>query len=1321
MSDRFYTSRVRDRSAIGAGAALDGYEYQLDVSILAALDLMLAKKLAGQITLEPANEEDLAADLVPDVPGRVQPTAVTDGYELVIQVKLRNADPWDLTAFRALLNHGKRRKPAKDLLKDAGKRLLLVTSADTRGELRGLSVQDFAHWPPTADFPTSLANMLPPASAGRVAIWGGLSERVVEQEIDKLLTGLLHVPEGRLVDCKDALRREAKLRMRGENPGVWARADLVATIRLHGGYLASAPELDTFVKPANWKALVERLRSRGGVVITGPSGTGKTTAALALCELQADAQPGLHLTSVSGSPSDARPLAGVGPTLFYIEDPWGQNSLLAGSEAWSEQLPRMLRQAGGARQYVVTTRSDMLQSARGDGGLASWMVELDAEQYEDGQLAAIYDKRMAALPPPLQPAALHFRGVALDQLKTPLEVDVLFGGFADGPKDGEKEDAFFRRVIGLAHRDAIAATVASKLKASDPIGWSAVLWVLLSAWTKVERLQLIAVQAAMRRLDPHYRDGLERLVNTLVAARHLRQPVTAVSYAHPSVQEGIQFHVAQEPGRTDGIVETLLSGLVALDSRWQDWGLETVARILALPRGDGDAMVVPASVQAAVDDWLDRTLVSEVTDFAKALELASEAGSSASVPSELARWLLKGVRRGGNMFLDDWQPPAFDDAWYSRVAADPRSLPIAARFIREILPEERDSYGRHFPERLDRVAAGLTPAFADAALRIVHGGFGTNVEMIASGATRDLAAAEPAFEAALDAVAAVRRDHVERWLPHWRRIQNGEFDYSEEEHFQLSHEDDSWSAGSIVDIYVARLREVRGWEAVAAHPRSGELASAWSRAVARLSAKPSVSEARRMLEKAREGDVEDLAWRELRHNWPGRMASALEHRVLQNPSDNSLRGSLAECLVSVGPLILPPIFAALVARPADLVALLVDVHAAAATFGRKQKPAVVAAIAGLPAWARALYAALPTRANGAGRLRSGHADIVLASLDTGSSKVLAAVLSVLVASGARPSQLIERWFRSADDADDAAAAAQMAIDLGDTRLLRVVLQEGAGRARAAAMRALAPTAENPLPTEILGFHGDPSSYVRQALVDLLARAPHSQHKVTLLRLAADKWSSTDAFYDEDPARTIARQAIVALKDYMLDDVAGDTLVAIALETPDAAVRTTATAVAADVSTARVRWSLWKIGVEPVPKGVRVDALNALSLARSVEPDLVAQVTAQLLLGQPPVVAAAAMCLLARHGDPETVFVIVERVAQSGKRRALLLIAAALLNDLGRRDVAERLLQLLPAGHPAGRLLDLAKEERLPVTALDELGSVRVRKAVSDWLERRFYS
>jgi hypothetical protein len=43
------------------------------------------------------------------------------------------------------------------------------------------------------------------------------------------------------------------------------------------------------------------------------------------------------------------------------------------------------------------------------------------------------------------------------------------------------------------------------------------------------------------------------------------------------------------------------------------------------------------------------------------------------------------------------------------------------------------------------------------------------------------------------------------------------------------------------------------------------------------------------------------------------------------------------------------------------------------------------------------------------------------------------------------------------------------------------------------------------------------------------------------------------------------------------------------------------------------------------------------------------------------------------------------------------------------------MHMLPPNHPATKLLDLAPDEVLPANALDDLGNVRMRKAVAQYL------
>ncbi len=405
----------------GAKAALDGFEYQLDVSVLVALQLMLIKKSATQITLEPANDEDLESDLEPATPGRVQPSAsMAAGYKLVVQVKLRNSGPWSIAKFKALLKHGTIRQPARYLLDDPGSRYLLITNADATGEARDLLVRGLEEWPEEQIVPARLSAILPHEPEGRIAIWGGLSEHFLDLEINNILGSLLRVPQSRQVECRAQLREAALCRMRGTGPGVWTYDDLVSVIRSCGGYLASAPQLESFVPPANYQAMGDLLERKNALVITGPSGTGKTLTALALVDQarQRPSAPEIIRVNVNNGPSSTRTFADTGAKLFYIEDPWGQYSLRGGAEAWTEQLPRLLREAHARHQYVVTSRTDMLGQAEAREGLEPWTVVLDANEYRDGELADIYDKRLEVLATELQAKALDFRTHALGALET---------------------------------------------------------------------------------------------------------------------------------------------------------------------------------------------------------------------------------------------------------------------------------------------------------------------------------------------------------------------------------------------------------------------------------------------------------------------------------------------------------------------------------------------------------------------------------------------------------------------------------------------------------------------------------------------------------------------------------------------------------------------------------------------------------------------------------------------------------------------------------------------------------------------------------------
>lgn len=1312
----------------GATAALAGYDYQLDVSILAALHLLLISKAATRITLEPTNEEDLEADLDPSTPGRVQPSAATSGgYRLIVQVKLKNDGPWTIDTLKTLLQKGTNRTPARVHLDDDANRFLLITSADVSGPAaRKLLMTGLEDWPSKADFPPGLKTTLRNSPEGRLGIWAGLSATLLKHELTDALGAILRVPRARQKECLEQLRRDARQRMRSQQPGVWTREDLVGTIRLFGGYLASAPERDTFVKPGNYDDIAQVLDRRNAVVITGPSGTGKTWTALALCDRARERQGDVEIinVNVTNEPSSMRALVDTGPMLHYVEDPWGQYSLRGGSEAWTTQLPRLLREARPDRQYVITSRSDMIAQALADDELKRWSVSLAADNYQNGELADIYDRRLNATATDLQAAALAFRTRALDKLETPLELDLFFSHLADGPEQGEDEYAFYDRIIALAHRDAVEDVVVKYLVDSDRGGQAAILWAILSSRGQIDRAQLASLQREMRTQGSPLANDLERVTNRLVATRHLRQPGRTISFSHPSVRAGFATFIARDWSRTMEAFDVLLAALVNMPEPQRVWGLETATRILPriveLGGGMEDALAyaVPGEMQQLIDAWLDESLVDPAADFRAVLTLACDVGSAASTPSEVARWFLKSVRRGWEFFLDNWEPPTFDDDWYGRARADPRSRIIADRFIREQLPAGSAAYGSAFASRLDRIADNLTPAYLAAALSMVSGGPGMNIGAVAGGAVRDLTGFEAVVDAALAELRARDADYEKSGRETWRAIVDGEYDQAYEEGYADHHADDGYVAEHFLDDYVREVRRLGNWASLASHPRSAELARFWADVIWKSNGPPPLNELQSLLAVCRGAGEEARAWTAINDHWDPALAPELQRMLVADPADGALYDALVRCALMASPDTAEAAARQLAQDPASIIRLLVTARADRMFKSSDTRPIIrrlVPRLAALPAGSRQVLRAL---ARGEGldpRRHLASIDLLETAAMTAAPAVLDAIVPVLIATGRPVSGAVSRWLAETRDSGLAESAAQAAVRLGDGPLVEQARLHPRASARTVALKHLVSFLPDPLPGPVLAMATDRSSAVRMTLVKGLAERPRPEHIGALLTLLGDTWANNVPHHDEDISYGVAKLAVVALNRYdPLPDAVGTALVDRAVATDDRDLSNAAMTCAAERCSPAIRERMWCLVLDNSKNWYRLDAAKALVWADQANPVITTSISAELLRRLAPVLAAAAAALLGRHGDVDQAAEVFTAVARFQRRRALVVLGAWALAD---RDhaTAGQLMGLLGDPHPAGRLIDLAEGEKLPANALDDLGHIRVRNAVRDWL------
>jgi hypothetical protein len=1321
-----------NRPLRGAAAAQAGFDYQLDVSILAALQLLLISKAATRLVLEPASEEDLEADLEPYVPGRVQPSAtVAGGYKLVVQIKMDNGEPWSVKDFEALLTHGSDKKSgrrkAQHHLDDPNTRYLLVTNADAKGDARNLLVNGFEDIPDKASFPTSLHATLKTSPEGRVAIWGKLTEKQLASDIRELMSDLLHVPKIEQQDLIEKLRLEARRRTRGSTPGLWTSDDLLATVRAYGGFLASSASLEHFVPPANFEEMVRILNEKNAVVIRGPSGTGKTQAALALCDMARRSDGALEVVTVGADdvPTSVRKVVNHGPTLFYVEDPWGQFSLRGGSEAWTEQLPRLLIKATPDHRFVITSRSDMMQSANVGESLNIWSVELDAGQYQDGQLRDIHDNRMDQLPAALQTKAYAFRNGVLDKLKTPFEIELYFAHMQSGPDTGEEDHAFFRRLLTLAQRDAVEHVVVKALSSIDTYGTTAIVWTLLAARGQFDRGRLQPLQRTLRALDRALGDDLDRFVNRMVAARHLRQPARTIAFAHPSVRQGFETFIRNNWGRSEAAIETLISALIQLPSSHRSWGVETAARVFEVARtfaGRTDvnqAFEIDSNSQDAIDAWLGESLLDHDSKFAPLLELASEVGSDTSIPSCVARWLLKGTQRGGSVFIRNWQPPVFDDAWYDTVSSSPLAPKVAARFIREMLGFDRGNYGPSFAKRLDRFAPNLTAAYIDAAHQMVGNGFEVNADAVAAGAIRDLAGFESVVQAALDDLASIHQHYVKSGREEWRAIEDGERDYFVEEAMQSSHEDDGYTSRFFIEAYIGQLRAEGRWTVIANHLRVTELISAWAQEVEMSSIPPGKDELQAILAAGQDTSGESNVWAAVREHWHIALKPALTARISSVPSDMKLLDQLVLTALKVAPNELVLAFQINSEQANRQVSLLTAMQHVRRRLGKSSDAKLRHVTDALPIELKEIFYALPTRKREACKVNSQALSLLVSCASKLGPETLDLVVPVIIASGGNAAPAIAQWLTIASSKEHAVSATEAAIAIGDIALIERALHHRRADARRAALLHLAPTFPDPLPPKVLALASDPSSRVRRALVAILRDRPHPDHLTTLLALIDDTWSSAEPQYYDLKSFDIAQEAVIALAGLgSLSDAVGDTLLDLANTTSDRTLSQYALTVAADCCSTVIQQKILKLVDIPQARWIRLDALDALADADAIDPSIVEHMTPSFLLSSPPILAAAAAHLVGTHSTAEKALKLFDRIASSNKRRALLLVGA---NAMAKRDrtTADRILDLLEPGHP-GRDLLIASEP-LPASILDDLGKVQLREAVRKRLGDRIAS
>lgn len=1308
-----------DHGGSGA-AALSGFDYQIDVSVWLGLDLLLDSRLTKTLVLEPASEEDLEADLDASEPSRVVASLPLGSYRLVVQVKFRDGDAWTLPTLNSLLKHGSDNRPsAASRLKDSDARYLLVTTASLNGPARRLRVRRAGQWPKADVLPASMQKLLPPKSAGRVAVISGFEDTVIEREIRRLLTESFRVPNSRWRACRTALRKEVRRRILGAGAGVWRTDELEAVIRRFDGYIASSPELDAFVYPTNWQDLKNRLRDRNGVLILGQSGTGKTLATRRLYdELRAE-DAGLTRVPVRLGPHEIRDDMTELPVLFDVEDPWGRFDFDPKSRPWTDQLGNLFTHATAGRRIVVTSRLDVAEAARIPEELRPWIVPLEAEHYGPDERRRLYETRVGALPRGLQLQVKQARSDVLDELATPLEIQKFFDAVPTRDAKLRGTPGLIREAIRIAHQNSIEATVVHQIEERDDLAAAAVIWALIKAFGRISGPLLRDLEADLAEADDAMARGVAPLAGFFVAARNLKRSSEGdLTYYHPRVEAGMQAALLAQPLLARRTLKSLVQVLASPDMFDPAWGAAAAARVTAAAASVVDLKIKPgASAQGVIDAWLESRLAQAGSGFEEALRLAALAGSPDSGPCEAARFLQH--KRGKTLWdLVGWADPGRPTQWYARLSNDPATRHVVETFVREVLPLQNDRFGIGFADAVERLLPNTAAAvFRDAALRMVGFGVDRSAGAVAHGALKDLGGFAPVVDEAVAIERGLQRA-PDRTL-HLERVNEL---YGVDWWDHAGDEEDGYTAGVFLGAYVDALRNAGRWRTIDAHPYREFLLWHWIKGAStdadagrsdRLELDALLAAAQGGRRQAEALDILVRAWDPARTptlvgilNDPASadqvMNSALVALAVHAPdalaaafTDLAGRGEV-DRLVRFSTLMGLLGTKASAYRKADRVTACRAVALLPAPFG-EFGPAVAALaknqVPTLTPDALAVLSAVPDASLDVRRLRIAIDQHVPMPVDDDIDAVLAD--------------------EDEDEPEMAIEAIESAIRRGRSGAISAGLIHRFGHVQARALKAVAAPLMAPLPADILAFAGSPLPPTLVAFGDMLAGKPHPDHLPALLTLTSNTWSKSHArYYDEDDVFPIARQAVKSIADLgPIDKDVAAAIYKLGIETSDPGLRVACFDLVADRGDPAAQLGLLRLAADPGRRAVRIDAANALLFtSRALDAAIPALITAKVLASRIAPIAVRLALLLGHVGTLDSVVQACRVLATHPARQALVIAMIWTARDRDPKK-ARDMAAFLPPGHPAATWALATDDRKLPADALDDLGDVEVAEAL----------
>ncbi|WP_125926475.1 ATP-binding protein [Pseudomonas moraviensis] len=560
----------------------DGYEYQIEISIWVALELMLKKKVSEVLYVEPENSEDI--EVLLSTRNNCSENNPIEIERILIQCKSRAVGLWNTGDFKNIVGDGSANKvstrgPAPRaralqlLLTQPNTAYYFLTNVWVEARLQEFTQSDLNESPVTPEVPTDflIPELRDQASKlkGRVRIIQGLSRELIGYRTEKLLAGAGKVPYLKINDCVSALVADFRDRLLGMRQPLFTLEDLNKIIASQGGKSQAASSRE-YYPPINVDEIFERLMSRNVLLITGPPGVGKTLFAEYLTHLLEQHSYPFSIIHERDSVSNIRNrMAEHGPALFVISDPWG-TTINDSPTSLSHELVNLVGHASSDKKIIITTRSDLFGRAQNSNKLflTDYIVEITSESYSEETLWNIATEGLGKIEGGLQVAERNKLEISRE-LTTPYELSAFnlllkneikkhsisideewawLGKFnakwmIDGKELDERE-----KIDTIIERAASETTVESTTLVlqgwgSHSVEHTAICWLLLVAQGTVERTHLIEDLLQVAEDSPNDLSP-ERFIEFLCDS-HIVRENDGYIYAHSHQREGMAKFVHQ--------------------------------------------------------------------------------------------------------------------------------------------------------------------------------------------------------------------------------------------------------------------------------------------------------------------------------------------------------------------------------------------------------------------------------------------------------------------------------------------------------------------------------------------------------------------------------------------------------------------------------------------------------------------------------------------------------------------------------------------------------------------------------------------------------